>query len=104
QAMHVVAVDRRDEGLMQALDHRMGDLVALVLDGLHALGLLLGINGLLEHLGEERRRLARAVRVLLEEVEELLAPARREEPGEESLPRRAGGHLSAALSQPPAHL
>src|SRR5438552_3973623 len=40
QAMHVVAVDRRDEGLMQALDHRVGDLVALVLDGLHALGLL----------------------------------------------------------------
>src|SRR5207253_1101524 len=61
QAMHVVAVDRRDEGLMQAFDHRVGDLVALVLDGLHALGLLRGIDLLLQHLGEQRRRLPRAV-------------------------------------------
>src|SRR6266403_2108908 len=99
ELVDVAAVDGRDEGLVQPLDHGVGDLVPLVLDRLDAGGLLLRIDAVVQHSAQERRRLARARGVLLEEVEELLAPARREEAREEALVR-CGRHTRAPIAQP----
>src|SRR6266850_833072 len=96
EEVDVVSVHGSDEGLVEALDHGVRDLVALMLHVLHAPGLALGVGTVPQRRSEQCRRLARALGMLLEEVEELPAPAVREEPGEEIPPRTGGRHTPRA--------
>jgi hypothetical protein len=81
ERVDVLAVDRRDERLVEALDDVVGDPVAFVLAGEHIATEVAVVGPRLEHLLEEAGRLDDVRAGLLEEVEEL-ALLRREEPAQ----------------------
>ncbi len=89
EAVDVVAIDRRDEGLVQPRDHRVGDLVALVLDLLDPLGALVEIGRVLDHVQKGPAPLDRLLSLLLEVGEERRVV--REEPHGRRYISEAGG-------------
>ena len=92
QAEDVVAIDGRDEDLVQALHHVVGDVVALVLDGLDPRAGLRGGDLALGHLDEGPAPFDGLLRVFLEVVEEGFFPGQKSHLG--GLYRRTAPGLS----------
>jgi hypothetical protein len=69
QLVDVVAVDRGDEGLVQQVDARVGDLVRLFFDALHGVGAVFQVVEVGHQADHFLRTLHAQRRVLVEQVE-----------------------------------
>jgi nitrogen-specific signal transduction histidine kinase len=70
QRVDVLAVERRDEGLVDLTDHVVRDVVGQVLLLAHPLGDRLPVSAVDHHLRQQRRAVHQLVRGLAEEVVE----------------------------------
>src|SRR5208337_2619833 len=88
QFVHVFAVKRGDEGLVELAKDLVGDFVALVFDGFHALHLFRHAGVVFEHVGESVGAVNDICGLFAEEDEEISIP--RHEPLQES------GHVTGS--------
>src|SRR5437867_513623 len=70
EIVDVLAIDRRDERRVEALDDLVGDLVGLMLDFLDRVGLGPRVGEVMHQLVQQGRTLDHVLRLLLEQVEE----------------------------------